>query len=97
MCSQIGETKEDNEIDSLENKQGYPVANAYAAASEYSGESGYAAVSSYPADTNNAADSAAAFLRSLVAPLVTSGVMHIIGTDEFRVPNIVLLEESGSV
>ena len=40
---------------------------------------------------------AAAFLGSLVAPLLASGVMQIIGTDEFRGPNIVLIEESGSV
>ena len=41
----------------------------------------------------------AAFLGSLVAPLLTSGVMQMIGTDEFRVPDIELprIVESGSV
>jgi len=39
---------------------------------------------------------AAAFLGSLVAPLLTSGVMQMMGTDEFRVPGIELPRIHGS-
>eukprot|EP00090_Calanus_glacialis_P006418 TRINITY_DN15003_c0_g1_i1.p1 TRINITY_DN15003_c0_g1~~TRINITY_DN15003_c0_g1_i1.p1 ORF type:complete len:168 (-),score=32.17 TRINITY_DN15003_c0_g1_i1:69-572(-) len=149
VCSQVAQAhaEEDNEIDPLVSKQGYPVASGYAAASEYSADSGYPAVSSYPADPTYATGSgyaaqsayptseyaapgeyplqsysqqsiierqsvtslasmpmiltafAAAFLGSLVAPFFTSGVMQMIGTDEFRVPDIQLprIKESGSV
>ena len=33
---------------------------------------------------------AAAFLGSLVAPFLTSGVLRMMGTDEFKVPSIEL-------
>ena len=33
---------------------------------------------------------AAAFLGSLVAPLLTSGILQMVGTDEFRVPDLQL-------
>ena len=59
VCSQVAQAhaEEDNEIDPLVSKQGYPVASGYAAASEYSADSGYPAVSSYPVDPTYATGS----------------------------------------
>ena len=69
MCSQVAQehAEEDNEIDPLVSKQGYPVASGYAAASEYSAESGYPVVSSYPADPTYATGSGYAALSAYPA------------------------------